>query len=82
VAAVSVSAPGAEGATVERAALDDVLGERHSKVIDPQDAVGDVGAAIGPFQLAAALDTPGWVLLTALDEGGTVGSGLVKVPPP
>lgn len=82
VAAVSVSAPG-EGATVaERAALHDVFGETTPKVIDPQDAVGDVGAAIGPFQLAAVLDTPGWVLLTALDEDGTVGSGLIRVPWP
>lgn len=76
---IAVSAPGGWLAEAERAGVAEALGSAPVKVLDPGQQLGDLGAAIGPFQFVALLAEPGLGLATALDEDGTVGCGLLRV---
>ncbi|PXY32226.1 beta-ketoacyl synthase N-terminal-like domain-containing protein [Prauserella muralis] len=79
VTTVALSAPGGLLGEAERAVADAAFSGL-TAVVDPAEAVGDVGAAIGMFQVVAVLDRPGFALVTALDDDGTVGCGLLRVP--
>ncbi|WP_235999433.1 beta-ketoacyl synthase N-terminal-like domain-containing protein [Qaidamihabitans albus] len=79
VGAHALSAAEGEFAVTESAAVEAVLGRPPATVLSPAEVIGDVGAAIGPFQVAALLEAPGLGLATALDEDGTVGCGLFRV---
>lgn len=77
VRTVAVSAPPGPLADAERRAVARTAG--HADVRDPGDIVGDTGAATGPFQVTLVLERRGLALMTAADEDGTVGCGLLRV---
>lgn len=76
---VVVSAPGGRLADAERMGIEEALSGMPAKVLDPGAYLGDLGAAVGPFQLVAMLAEPGLGLVTALDADGAVGCGLLRV---
>ncbi|GAA1207515.1 beta-ketoacyl synthase N-terminal-like domain-containing protein [Prauserella alba] len=78
VRTVAVSGPPGPLAGAERDAVARTLA--HADVRDPGEIIGDTGAATGPFQVTLLLDRPGLALTTAVDEDGTVGCGLLRVP--
>ncbi|MBB3662099.1 3-oxoacyl-[acyl-carrier-protein] synthase II [Prauserella sediminis] len=77
VGAVAVSGPPGPLAGAERDAV--ARTAARADVRDPGEILGDTGAAAGPFQVTLLLDRPGVALVTAVDEDGTVGCGLLRV---
>lgn len=75
----AVSAPGSRLADAEHAGIEQALSGMPAKVLDPGAYLGDLGAAVGPFQLVAMLAEPGLGLVTALDADGNAGCALLRV---